>query len=124
MILVDTSIWIDYLRTGDEHLEAVLQQNWVLSHPFVVGELACGNLGQRKAVLGYLHSLPEAPVVSGAEALSFLEQRALMGRGIGYIDVHLLASAILGTPALLWTRDRRLNAVAFELDIGYAETRS
>jgi hypothetical protein len=91
----------------------------VLAHPFVIGELACGNLKSRREVLDLLGKLPSVPTATHAEALDFLDRRALMGRGIGFIDVHLLASAALAAPARLWTRDRRLAAVATELNLAY-----
>ncbi len=120
MILVDTSVWIDHLRLGDVDLSAVLQEGRVRMHPFVVGELACGNLRARDEVLGLLQSLPLIPVATDKEALFFIEEHALMGRGIGYVDAHLLASARLGG-ALLWTRDKRLKAIATELGMAQTE---
>lgn len=122
MMLVDTSVWIDHLRRRDAELVAMLSEGQVLVHPWVAGELACGNLQDRKLVLGLLQSLPLAPVASAGEVLFFIEQHALMGRGIGYVDVHLLAAARLAGTRL-WTRDRRLVVVADELGMAYAETR-
>ena len=87
-------------------------------HPFVIGELACGRLVDRAVVLEQLGDLPQAPVATHAEALAFVDARALMGRGLGYVDVHLLASAALGHETRLWTRDRRLAEVAAELGLG------
>jgi predicted nucleic acid-binding protein len=116
MILADTSVWIDHLRTGVPMLVALLENGRVLVHPFVLGELACGNLRNRHEVLDLLGNLPSAPVASDAEALEFIERRSLMGRGIGYIDVHLLAAVVLADDARLWTRDRRLAVVADELN--------
>jgi predicted nucleic acid-binding protein len=121
MILVDTSVWVEHLREGAPALGAALEQGRVLTHPFVLGELACGNLKNRGEVLQLLGELPGAPMVTDAEALDFIEQRALMGRGIGYIDVHLLASVVLAGSARLWTWDNRLAAVAKELELDYAE---
>lgn len=120
MILVDTSVWIDHLRQGDAQLAAALQTGQVRVHPLVVGELACGNLRARAEVLGLLQALPPIPVATDKEVLFFMDEKNLMGRGIGYIDVHLLASARLGG-ALLWTRDKRLHAVAAELGMAYTE---
>jgi predicted nucleic acid-binding protein len=88
-------------------------------HPFVLGELACGNLKNRSEVLRLLGDLPAAPTATDPEALGLIERRALMGRGIGYIDVHLLASAALAGVGRLWTRDRRLAAVAAELELTF-----
>ncbi len=121
MILVDTSVWIDHLRKGAPALAAALEESRVLLHPFVLGELACGNLKNRGEVLRLLSDLPTAPTVTDLEALGFIERRALMGRGIGYIDIHLLASATLAGTARLWTRDKRLAAVAAELGLAFAE---
>ncbi len=92
MILVDTSVWVDHLRAGTPALAAALEQGGVLMHPFVLGELACGNLKNRGEVLRLLGALPGAPMATDREARDFIERRALMGRGIGYIDIHLLAS--------------------------------
>ncbi len=120
MILADTSVWVDHLRAGTPALAAVLEQGNVLAHPFVLGELACGNLKNRGEVLKLLADLPRAPVATELEALDFIERRALMGRGIGYIDVHLLASVALAAGARLWTRDKRLAGVAADLKLAYA----
>ena len=121
MILVDTSVWVDHLRDGTPALAAALEQGRVLTHPFVLGELACGNLKNRGEVLQLLGELPVAPMATDPEALDFIERRALMGRGIGYVDVHLLASVALAGTAQLWTRDKRLAAVAADLELAYAE---
>jgi predicted nucleic acid-binding protein len=120
LILVDTSVWVDHLRRGTPALTAVLQRGGVLMHPFVLGELACGNLKNRGNVLQLLGDLPQAIIATDPEALAFIERRALMGRGIGYIDVHLLASVALAGSAQLWTTDKRLAAVAAELKLAYA----
>jgi predicted nucleic acid-binding protein len=120
MILVDTSVWVDHLRDGTPALAAALEQGRVLTHPFVLGELACGNLKNRGEVLQLLGELPAAPMATDPEALDFIERRALMGRGIGYVDVHLLASVALAGTAQLWTRDKRLAAVAADLELAYA----
>lgn len=119
MILVDTSVWIDHLRDGDETLVSLLHGASVLVHPFVVGELACGNLRNRESVLGLLQELPWATVATETEVLFFIEGHALMGRGIGYIDAHLLASASLSNTARLWTRNTRLCKIAAELGQAY-----
>jgi len=121
MILVDTSVWIDHLRRGDAHLMAALLAGHVLIHPWVIGELACGTLRERGQMLDLLRSLPLSPVALEDEVLFFIEQYALMGRGIGYVDIHLLASAQLAG-ARLWTRDKRLVVVANELGVAYVET--
>jgi len=121
MILVDTSVWLDHLREGAPALAAALERGRVLTHPFVLGELACGNLKNRGELLQLLGELPAAPIATDAEALDFIERRALTGRGIGYIDVHLLASVALAGSARLWTRDKRLATVAENLELAYAE---
>ncbi len=118
MILVDTNIWIKHLRESDTELIEQLNIGFVACHPFIIGELACGNLGNRAEILMLLQSLPSTPIVEPTEILDFIENSSLMGRGLGYIDIHLLASAILGNVAL-WTLDRRLNDVAGELGISF-----
>jgi predicted nucleic acid-binding protein len=121
VILVDTSVWIDHLRSGEPALATALEGGRVMMHPFVLGELACGNLQNRREVLRLLNALPAAPTATDPEALDFIERRALMGRGLGYIDVHLLASTALAADARMWTRDRRLAAVAAELELVFDE---
>ncbi len=112
MILVDTSVWIDHLRAGELLLVELLDTNRVLVHPFIIGELACGNLNNRKTVLSLLRKLPTARLATDDEVLFFIERHGLMGRGIGYIDAHLLAAMSLTGTVRLWTRDKRLGAVA------------
>ncbi len=107
MVLVDTSIWIDHFQKGNSSLEKLLLDMEVLCHPFIIGELACGNLKNRKEILSLLHSLPTATVLEHDEILYFIESKKLMGIGIGLIDVHLLASAHLAH-APLWTMDKKL----------------
>jgi len=116
LILVDTSVWIDHLRQGDASLTALLQQGRVLSHPFVIGELATGNLRQRDRILHALQGLPRAVVAHDTEALDLIEREALFGSGLGYSDVHLLASVRLSA-AWLFTRDKRLHAAAQRLSV-------
>ena len=122
MILVDTSVWIDHLRQGDRQLAAALEAGQVRVHPFVVGELACGNLRACAEVLGLLQALPPILVATDKEVLFFMDEQNLMGQGIGYVDVHLLASARLAG-ALLWTRDKTLRAVAAKLGMAYTEVK-
>lgn len=117
MILVDTSVWVDHLRIGDKRLADLLEGNAVVMHPFIVGELACGSLTNRELTLDLLQHLPMAPVAESAEILGYIERYNLHGKGIGYVDVHLLASAAIGGTKL-WTRDKKLLAVA--RDLGYA----
>ena len=122
MILVDTSVWVRHLREGDLELERLLNNGEVMCHPFIVGELACGNLGNRHEILSLMHRLPLATQAKHEEVLQFIEQKHLMGMGLGYIDVHLSASAVL-TGVLMWTYDRRLNQASEELGIKYNPVR-
>ena len=117
MILVDTSVWIEHLRRGSPDLVAALDRGEVATHPFVIGELACGNLRKRAEILSLLRALPRAPVATFDEVLQFIDRRRLMARGLGYVDAHLLASATLDSEITLWTRDKRLYRVAEELEI-------
>ena len=120
MILVDTSVWVDHLRRGDRRLKALLTASSVLMHPFVIGELACGNLRKRDQILALLKDMPRAAVATNDEVLFFIERHTLTGRGLGYVDVHLLASVALHGTAGLWTRDKRLRAAADSLGLGHA----
>ncbi|MDA8163796.1 MAG: type II toxin-antitoxin system VapC family toxin [Desulfobacteraceae bacterium] len=117
MILVDTSVWIDHLRAGDDGLAALLAGNRVLTHPFVIGELACGNLRNRGEVLGLARKLPRVVAATDEEVLFFIERHELMGRGIGYIDAHLLAAVTLAGSTRLWTRDKRLYEIGASLGL-------
>ena len=119
MILVDSSVWIDHLRAGEPALLDILNAGLVLTHPFVVGELACGNLKNRKAVLSLLQDLPAAPVATDEEVLFFIERHGLMGRGIGYVDAHLLSAISLTGTGRLWTRDKRLSAIAESMSLAF-----
>jgi predicted nucleic acid-binding protein len=112
LILVDTSVWVDHLRRGDPRLVDLLERSIVIMHPFVVGEIACGSLNDRLALLELLQDLPAAVVAEGDEVLGFIERHVLHGKGIGYVDVHLLASVALTEGATLWTRDKKLHLVA------------
>ena len=115
-MLVDTSVWVEHLRRRNASLAGLLEQAQIWTHAFVVGELACGNLAQRAKILSSLAALPHAPVATHDEALAFLETHHLMGRGLGWIDVHLLASAKLAKLSF-WTMDKRLAAVAADLQL-------
>ena len=117
MILVDTSIWIDHLRSGDETIAALLHAGRVLAHPFVIGEIALGNLRRRETILVSMQGLPQAVVATDREVLQFIDQCGLAGLGIGFVDAHLLASARLTVGSSLWTRDKRLMSVADRLDV-------
>jgi predicted nucleic acid-binding protein len=120
MVLVDTSAWIDHLRRTSPRLAGLLDDGEVAIHPFVIGELACGNLANRKEILSLLHSLPAVQRVEDDEVLFFVEQYSLAGRGLGLIDVHLLASSMMsGHP--LWSKDKRLTAAAEELGLGFGQ---
>jgi predicted nucleic acid-binding protein len=120
VILVDTSIWVDHLRVGDERLAALLDGGEVLAHPFVIGELALGNLRQRNVFLSDLLRLRQADVASDEEVLRLIEREKLFGRRIGYVDAHLLAAARLTADTKLWTRDRTLNTTAAQLGLAAA----
>jgi predicted nucleic acid-binding protein len=117
MILVDTSVWIEHLRSASAILTELLDDGEVLGHPFVLGELALGSLRQRDDVLRVLRRLPQATSASYREVLQFIDRQMLFGRGIGYVDAHLLAAARLTAGSKLWTRDRRLHAVAAQLGL-------
>lgn len=117
MILVDTSVWIDHLRTGSDLLARLLNAGRVLTHPFVIGELALGEMRQRETVLDALSNLPRAELATDVEVLNLIIGQAVFGRGIGYVDVHLVASVRLTAGAALWTRDKRLQSVAEELGL-------
>ena len=121
MILVDTSVWVDHLRRGDAALEAALDIDAVAIHPFVIGELACGLLRSRATLLGLLRSLARLAAATDEEVLEFLEHHRLMGRGLGYIDVHLLAATVLQGETRLWTRDKPLHRVAVELGLAHLD---
>ena len=120
MILVDTSVWVEHLRAGEAQLSALLERSLVVMHPMVLGELACGNLKDRQTLLDLWRNLPQLTTAADAEVLYFLEQQHLSGRGIGYVDVHLLASVSLSADARLWTRDRRLQENAEELGLAFS----
>ncbi len=121
MILVDTSVWVDHLRRGNPVLAELLEQNRVVNHPMVLGELACGNLQNRQSLLQLWQSLDSLQAVSHDEALYFIEHNGLMGKGIGYVDVHLLASVALVAGVKLWTRDKRLARIAVAFDYAWEE---
>jgi predicted nucleic acid-binding protein len=122
VILVDTSVWVDHLRASNAILAKLLGRNEALAHPFVTGEIALGNLRQRAAVLRALLRLPSAIVATDAEVLHFIEVRGLFGRGIGYVDAHLLAAASLTPGARLWTYDKRLLELAARWGLEAAPT--
>jgi predicted nucleic acid-binding protein len=117
VILVDTSVWIDHLRVSNSKLVQWLGEGAVLTHPFVIGELALGNLRNRAVILDALRQLPRAVAASNDEVLTFIEAQRLYGLGVGHVDVHLLASVRLSGGVRLWTRDRRLATVAEGLGV-------
>lgn len=123
MILVDTSVWIDHLRAGDRALAALLEAGAVLIHPFVIGELALGSLRRREMVLNALSDLPHASVASDHEVRHFIDEHVLSGRGVGYVDAHLLAAVKLTAGAGLWTNDKRLHGVADRLRLAAPPSR-
>lgn len=120
MILLDTSVWVDHLRQRDPAIVAVLEAAQAAVHVFVIGELACGNLKWPRRVIDLLQALPQLARATDDEVLSFIERHTLMGRGIGYVDAHLLAAAAIGG-SCLWTRDKRLRVIAAELGLAYSE---
>jgi hypothetical protein len=118
MVLVDTSIWVTHLRQGSRQLEKLLMDTEVMCHPFIIGELACGNLKNRNEIISLLQSLTLAPTIDFDEFLFFIDRNHLMEKGIGFVDVNLLASAQLaGVP--LWTADKRLKSVADQLELTF-----
>ena len=117
MILVDSSVWIDHLHRADEMLTDLLDRGQVMTHPFVIGELAIGNLRPRNVVLDVLRKLDRVIVARDDEVLRLIEQERLFGLGLGYVDVHLLAAARLTPETTLWTRDKRLSAAAERLSL-------
>jgi predicted nucleic acid-binding protein len=118
MVLVDTSVWVAHLQGGKAGLEPLLNDGDVICHPFIIGELACGNLKSRSELLSLLQSLPMASHVEHDEVMQFMENHRLMGKGLGYVDIHLLASALL-SKTLLWTYDKKLNEAASKLGLKF-----
>lgn len=120
MIVVDANIWIDHLRAADPMLNGLIRRRRIVIHPYTIGEIALGSLADRDKVLGHLDLIPAAPVAEPQEMLTFIARHSLFGTGIGYVDAHLLASALLLPDGSLWTRDRRLHAVADRLGLATA----
>ena len=122
MVLVDASVWVSHLRDGNNELANLLNDGRVLCHPLIVGELACGNLKDRAVILSFLQLLPMSIEAEHDEVLSFIEDNRLMGKGIGYVDVHLITSAVLtGVP--IWTLDKKLAQIADSLHKNYLKNR-
>jgi predicted nucleic acid-binding protein len=119
VILADTSVWIDHLRSGDGGLDRALTAGSILAHPFVIGEIALGQLRERKRLIETLRALPMADVATDDEVLRMIDGAKLFGRGIGYVDAHLLAAARLSGNATLWTRDRLLREAAQDLGLAH-----
>jgi predicted nucleic acid-binding protein len=115
-VLVDTSVWIDHFRRSNAQLERLLDEGRVSTHPFVIGELACGSLARRSEVLQLMAALPSAAMATHDEVIAFVDHQRLHGTGLGWIDAHLLASARLARQAL-WTVDKRLRAAALRLGL-------
>jgi hypothetical protein len=120
MILVDTSVWVDHLRRGDKTLTQLLTQGQVYTHPMMIGELACGHLQNRKQLIRLWQNLPCTIEATHQEAMLFLETHQLMGEGIGFVDLHLLASTRLSPNTRLWARDKRLAAIADSLGLAFS----
>jgi predicted nucleic acid-binding protein len=118
VVLVDTSVWVSHLRDGNAELEELLNSEEVLCHAYIIGELACGNLKNRTEILALFKLLPKVPLVGDEEVLRFIDDNNLMGKGLGYIDLHLAASAMLAGVSM-WTFDKRLVRVNEALNISY-----
>jgi len=122
MVLVDTSVWVSHLRDGNNELANLLNDGRVLCHPLIVGELACGNLKDRAVILSFLQLLPMSIEAGHDEVLSFIENNHIMGKGMGYVDAHLITSALLtGVP--IWTLDKKLAQIADSLHKNYLKNR-
>ena len=118
MVLVDTSVWIDHFYNKNDHLVNLLNEDKVYTHEYIVGEIACGNIANRDEIIQLIQSLSYSLSVSHEEILDFISSRHLYGKGLGYIDIHLLASSLISN-VKLWTKDKNLNQVAKELNISY-----
>jgi len=118
MVLVDTSVWVFHLRKGNPKLERLLNDGNVVSHLFIIGELACGNLKNRTEILTLLQALPMATQAEHEDVIRVIENYQLMGKGLGYIDIHLLASALL-SEVPIWTLDKKLEEVSTELGVSF-----
>jgi predicted nucleic acid-binding protein len=119
VVLVDTSVWIDHLDAGDNQISHLLQSDALLMHPAIIGEIALGNLKNRRGILSSLHRLMSVVIAKDAEVLALIESKTLAGSGIGYTDAHLVAATLLTPQCTLWTRDKRLDAVARRMGIAY-----
>jgi predicted nucleic acid-binding protein len=115
MILADTSVWVDHLRGHNQTFTQLLESEQILIHPFVIGELALGDLQPRDLILNYFYNLPQSKLASYQEVLHFIDRHRLFGSGIGYVDAHLLAATQLTAGATFWTVDMRLHRLADRL---------
>lgn len=120
-VLVDTSVWVDHLRQADKTLTQLLNQGQVSIHPMIIGELVCGNLNNRAQLISLWNNLPSVSEANHEEALFCLDTHQLMGRGIGFVDLHLLAATLISANTRLWTKDRRLNVIAQSLNVGFVK---
>lgn len=118
MIIADTSVWISHFRESNKRLSSLLEESEISCHPFIIGELACGGLGNRKEILSLLQALPTYSPISSEEYFHFLDSYKLYGKGIGFVDVHLLAAALLNSD-FIWTLDKKLDLIARKLKVDY-----
>ncbi len=116
MILVDTSVWVEHFRKGLQEVEVLLNEGEVATHPFIIGELACGSLTNRSEILSLLQSLPTSTTIDLDEYLHFMSSHRIIGKGIGFVDIHILASAYIDSN-FLWTLDKRLHAIATKMKL-------
>lgn len=120
MVLVDTSIWIDHLCNNNDQLFELLNDGKVFCHPFIIGELACGNIKNRNEIIAALQALPQSSIIEHDEIMIFIERNQIMGKGLGYIDIAILASSLV-TTIPLWTFDQKLNTIAKKFKINYSK---
>lgn len=118
MVLVDTSVWIEHFRKGHPRLIELLNNSEVAIHPFIIGELACGNIKNREEILDLLQTLDSSPEITLEEVLRFIEMNKLQGKGMGFIDINLLASSLL-SDCMVWTNDKKLHGIAQKMGIAY-----
>lgn len=118
MVLVDTSVWISHLRHSNSRLQKLLNEGRVVSHPFIIGELACGNLSNRTEIISLMQSLPMLEAVEDEELLIFIEHNKMMGQGLGFVDIHLMAAAVMADIPL-WTQDKKLKLACSQLGLDY-----
>ncbi len=121
MVLVDTSVWVEHFRSGNIGLENLLNEGDVACHQFIIGELACGNLSNKAEILSLLRALSPASHAEHEEVMQFIENYKLMGKGLGYVDMHLIASAVL-SKVPIWTLDKKLKDVSLKLGLNYQQT--